>query len=288
MVGSRLTESVRWTEAREVARLFGELVGHASGAADFYGHFLERSSRLLSARVGVVLDTSPLQREPLRLNVLSSWGWLNERQRTIFRRDASDHLYRANPFLRALAGTLMRQEGEQAVTRRQLVRDHAWYHSPYVNETFRNLDLDDVMIGAAPLGPAGRWLWLGYLRAWGDRNGFSAHERKLALLLTTGLASAARTTRVGPRCWLPALALPRRLQQVRVFLLEGLSEKQIAGRLDLSPGTIHRHVTRLYAELGVTSRSEFFSLALEATQREACPFTERLCGRPAPPADSRR
>lgn len=288
MVGNRLTESVRWAQAREVARLFGELIGHVSGAADFYGHFLERSTRLIGARVGVVLDTSPLQRKPLRLSVLSSWGWLNERQRTLFRRDASDHLYRANPFLQAFAEALNGRDDEQAVARRQLVRDRAWYCSPYINDTFRHLDLDDVVIGAVPLGAAGRWLWLAYLRAWGDRSGFSARERKVVLLLSTGLASAARTTRLGLRCWLPALALPRRLQQVRTLLLEGLSEKQIAGRLELSPGTIHRHVTRLYSELGITSRSEFFALALEAVRREACPFAERPCGRSGPCADSKR
>ncbi|RTQ50772.1 response regulator transcription factor [Hymenobacter gummosus] len=58
----------------------------------------------------------------------------------------------------------------------------------------------------------------------------------------------------------PAL-LSVREQQVLQPLLDGLSEKQVAARLTLSPDTVHTYVKRLYEKLRVSSRSELLSRA---------------------------
>jgi DNA-binding CsgD family transcriptional regulator len=64
-------------------------------------------------------------------------------------------------------------------------------------------------------------------------------------------ASSADTGRVA--------SLPRRMRQVFDALLQGLSEKQIAERLKLSPHTIHRHVTLLFRRLDVAGRPELMA-----------------------------
>lgn len=46
-------------------------------------------------------------------------------------------------------------------------------------------------------------------------------------------------------------------------LLDGLSEKQVAARLDISPHTVHNHVREIYRTLGVTSRGELLAMFVD-------------------------
>lgn len=52
-------------------------------------------------------------------------------------------------------------------------------------------------------------------------------------------------------------------QRVLKWLLDGLSEKEAASKLDLSPHTVHNHVRRIYRTLGVTSRGELLALFVQ-------------------------
>jgi DNA-binding NarL/FixJ family response regulator len=45
-------------------------------------------------------------------------------------------------------------------------------------------------------------------------------------------------------------------QRVFVLLVQGLSEKDIAGQLSLSPNTIHTHVRAIYRTFRVRSRAQ--------------------------------
>ncbi|WP_432000535.1 ATP-binding protein [Streptomyces sioyaensis] len=56
--------------------------------------------------------------------------------------------------------------------------------------------------------------------------------------------------------------LTRREQQVLGLLAEGLTDKQIAGRLVISPRTAEGHVQRILAKLGCTSRTQAATWAL--------------------------
>jgi hypothetical protein len=53
---------------------------------------------------------------------------------------------------------------------------------------------------------------------------------------------------------------PRRQVQVLELFKRGMSEKQAALRLGLSPNTVHHHAKRLNEKYGVSSRSELLSL----------------------------
>lgn len=55
--------------------------------------------------------------------------------------------------------------------------------------------------------------------------------------------------------------LSGREREVLQALVDGLSEKQVAHRLSLSPDTVHTYVRRLYEKLRVRSRSELVSRA---------------------------
>lgn len=49
-------------------------------------------------------------------------------------------------------------------------------------------------------------------------------------------------------------------RRVLDHLLTGLQEKEVASKLDISPNTVHSHVTVIYRTLGVSSRAELLAL----------------------------
>ena len=57
--------------------------------------------------------------------------------------------------------------------------------------------------------------------------------------------------------------LSRRQRDVLHQLLRGMSEKEVARELGVSPHTVHTHVKRLYTEFNVTSRGELLALFVD-------------------------
>ncbi|SCF10472.1 DNA-binding response regulator, NarL/FixJ family, contains REC and HTH domains [Micromonospora viridifaciens] len=75
-------------------------------------------------------------------------------------------------------------------------------------------------------------------------------------------AAQGRTTlapavadRLMSRLRAPATALTRRETDVLVLVAEGLSNRAVAQRLHLTEGTVKSHLARIYAKLGVDSRT---------------------------------
>jgi DNA-binding NarL/FixJ family response regulator len=62
----------------------------------------------------------------------------------------------------------------------------------------------------------------------------------------------------------PSTELTARERQVLEGLVDGLSEKQVAARLALSPQTVHSYIKQLYRKLHVRSRAELVRHTLRA------------------------
>lgn len=100
------------------------------------------------------------------------------------------------------------------------------------------------------------------------KNATSLPQYKQAILdvLGGGAALSPSVARKALQHFQPAPSqqpglLSAREQEVLQALLEGLSEKQVAARLTLSPDTVHTYVKRLYEKLRVNSRAELLSRA---------------------------
>lgn len=61
--------------------------------------------------------------------------------------------------------------------------------------------------------------------------------------------------------WISSTLSPAQLA-VLLPLIQGLTQQEIADRLDLSPHTVHNHVRDVYRTLGVHSRVELLALVL--------------------------
>ncbi|MFD4034467.1 response regulator [Streptomyces sp. NPDC058637] len=90
------------------------------------------------------------------------------------------------------------------------------------------------------------------------------------------LAAAVRTAATGRTTLAPAVAdrlmnrlrtpgttLTRRESEVLALVAEGLSNQAIGARLHLTEGTVKSHLTRIYAKLGVDSRTAAVATATE-------------------------
>lgn len=97
-----------------------------------------------------------------------------------------------------------------------------------------------------------------------------AEEPALSRRLTLASRNTARDDGVEP----PAHLTPRQLE-VLALLCEGLPNKLICRRLDISPGTVKAHISSILRELGVVSRLQ----AVVASRRRGL-VGEALSGQP--------
>jgi len=112
---------------------------------------------------------------------------------------------------------------------------------------------------------------LGLHRAFGD-SPFTATEHKLIRIFHSELGRFWRRE-VMKKAQDPTSDLPPRLSQTLHELLSGLSEKEIAAKLELSRHTIHNYVKALHQRFEVSSRGELLAKVGAATKPD---FTPKL------------
>ncbi|MGA2499643.1 MAG: LuxR C-terminal-related transcriptional regulator [Tepidisphaeraceae bacterium] len=134
------------------------------------------------------------------------------------------------------------------------------------------------ILSQIPLPHLGTVDQLGLHRAWGDEAFTRAQHRLVRLLhLELGRLWSVDALRKAKD---PHNDLPPRLSQTLALLLEGCSEKEIAGRLELSKHTIHNYVKALHQRFDVSSRGELLAKAGKQIRPE---FRPRLMAEGATP-----
>jgi len=167
-----------------------------------------------------------------------------------------------DPFFRALrysTGRLVTR------TRRQLVPDTVWYRSVAWNEYRRPANVDDHITSVYQVTDDGAINVVAAHRAPGERE-FSPRELRLMAFFHAELGRLVGRSLVSATE--PTLdKLSPRLRQTLACLLEGDAEREVAGRLGLSPQTVHQYVKALYRWFGVQSRAQLLAYCIKRRGR---------------------
>ena len=142
------------------------------------------------------------------------------------------------------------------VSRVDCVDDDAW-HNPTNAATLDELGFDELLYSWVPLAESsGSYLLSGcvLLRRPG-RGAFGEIESRLAHLVF-GEAHPLHTLGLFAELADDLAPLPPRTRQVLALIVDGLSNKQVAERLGLSPHTVGDHLKVIHRHFGINSRSE--------------------------------
>jgi len=138
-----------------------------------------------------------------------------------------------------------------------------YHHLPLYGEFFKHLDVEDQLMVGISSACSGYLTGISVERGY---PGFSSEDRRTLDALQPHLATAhANAIRYSQalRSIVPDLHGPaRRLDRLTMRQLEileslaaGRSNAQIAAALDLSPGTVRKHLEHILRRLGVTTRT---------------------------------
>ena len=151
--------------------------------------------------------------------------------------------------------------------RRQVVSTRDWYRSELFNEFFRPADCNHQLVSSFATSANGAICCIGLHRRVRGRD-FSEREQRLLHFFHAELGALIGRVLVSVTDQRPD-GLPPRLRQTLHFLLQGDSEKQVAGRLRVSQSTAHEYITALYRRFRVHSRAELMAYAMKRLHQPA-------------------
>lgn len=227
-------------------------------------HLLDGVCSLLDAKVGMMLTEHEGKRYHFgRLTVTSVVGVApnmkmlvqpvaSEMQDRDYQ-DVSDNFF---PGLTRLYADLLRQ-GWVTSPRSEMTDEAAYHAAPYYLKFRKPLGCDDCIVSIRIVDVPRRPEGITIDRAHGER-AFGPREVAILKLLHDEIAPLIGL-RLATEEHLCRDGLSKRLRETLSLLLQGLSEKQVAGKLDLSVKTVHEYVGMLYKHFHVSSRGELMA-----------------------------
>jgi len=138
-------------------------------------------------------------------------------------------------------------------TRRELADDAAWYGSPFYERVAAAAGTDDNITSHVCVRALRRIHQISVMRRPGEAY-FGARETAVIRFLHAELAHLWRKPEA-----VEIDTLPKRLLETVAGMRRGLSRKEIATDLDISPHTVHTYERQLFDRFAVTSRGELLA-----------------------------
>jgi len=250
------SQAVRSFEYRAMLRIVGELGELPADPIERRTHALRSLCRLLGGAAGFFAETK-IEAGCYRIIAPASVGLESLPPGHL------DAYFRGELPLDP-CGTVMEglpDERAAAATRREIVPDDVWYRHAHYATTRGNFGLDDAVYARLDDRRSGRVFGMCVIRAVGDRP-FGARQREILRLFNGAAAPLYRLSAGdGPD---PLAGLSPRLRSVAECFLRGLTIKETAAELGLSPATVMSYSKPLYRALGVRSRPEMLAKLLPA------------------------
>lgn len=246
----RRSDQIGIHDLRLLFRLEGELGELPRGSDEQHLHALRGLNALVGAQVAIWGSFGDLARGGGSIRHAVHLGWGSDRERQVYL-DYLRHGQTRSPDP-AIARVAAAVDGPIGTfVRTQLLTNDEWYRDDHVHEYRRRCGVDAFM-HSVRADPAGGYV-ISLHRPWGGRP-FTERERRLVDLFHRESCALAP-----PR---PAPALSPHLDRTLRALRRGLSEKEVAAELGLSPHTVHEYVRSLYRRFEVKSRAELFARLL--------------------------
>jgi DNA-binding CsgD family transcriptional regulator len=255
------SDLLRVQDVRDAYRLIGQCRDLGGDPALWQRRMLEGACRLFGVPVAAGGEGRWI-RPHHAVEVFSAFdAGLDSRGRELYMAYHRDLGPRGDPIFRAL-----QQVPGRLVTRarRQLVSDATWYRSA-AWEYHRPIGIDEQLTSVYQVSEDGAISVIALHRA-AREHGFSPREQRLMTFFHEELGRLIGQALVSATEPSPDKLSPR-LRQTLACLLEGDSEKQVAGRLELSQATTHQYVTALYRHFGVQSRAQLLAHAFKRSRR---------------------
>lgn len=244
---------LRFEQTRELVRLLRETREIPPEGRGL--HLVSGMRRMLGAVVGGCVTDRDFQRggrgafQPVWLD-----GWDSSTIRAlepIARRGNVFH-----PVLRGMMERCTSRPGELLTEMRQgVVTNDDWYRSPYFVDHLRPARLDHHMFSTLRVDSSPTVQGLGFYRATSDRP-FDESDRALLHLFHLECGSLLEPASGD---WGALVPLARRERETLNCLLEGLSDKEIAARLEISRFTVQQYNKSLFRKFKVHSRAELIA-----------------------------
>jgi len=257
---------IRDEQARELFRIFEEGLELAGSGEAQTAHVIDRVRGLIRAVIGgeALVKLAPVP----EVRRWTDCGWPTESELERFRGYYAVAGIGANP-LAARMMEIYRPGFEMTVRREEIMTDDEWRRSPFFGEVLIPCRLDhsihSLRAGEDPDILSG----LGFARATGDRP-FDESDRDTIQLFHRGLLPILRWPS-RKQADTRRKSLTAREEAVMSRLLDGMSDKQIATDLGISPHTASQHVGAIFRKMGVRSRAELFALYVKRRGRRAHP-----------------
>jgi DNA-binding CsgD family transcriptional regulator len=251
-------------DVSKVIRLVREVCDRWDDPQAWREHLLHGACALMDGHVGMMLTEHEGRVHYFgRLSVTSVVGLPADKKMLVqpaisemqhrFYQDVSDNYL---PGLTKLYDDLVRQ-GWVTVERGQMADEKTYHAAPYYLNFRKQLDCDDYVASIRMVDVPRRPEGISIDRPHGAA-GFGAREVAILRLLHDEVAPLVGV-RLATEDHLCRDGLSRRLRETLSLLLEGMSEKQVAGELDLSIKTVHEYVGMLYKHFQVSSRGELLA-----------------------------
>jgi DNA-binding CsgD family transcriptional regulator len=242
---------IRVHRAREAVHLVGEV--RELGATTEAGrrHLVDGLLRLLGGAIGgAVLDTSyaPGLKRGIAHATLAGFD------RQIIEVFDTHHTQGSdfNPFHGAAMRRFASGEKPPVLTssNTELVARGEWDGSEWINEYVRPARVAHFICTLRMVGVAAA-TGVGFMRAAGDRP-FSEEDREILHLVHLGVGRFFAEPS-------PGAGLPPRIRETLDVLLTGVSDKEIAAQLGISPHTVRQYVKAILRAYGVSSRAQLIA-----------------------------
>jgi DNA-binding CsgD family transcriptional regulator len=252
------SQRLRHSDLKNIYRLIGDCRDEGADPIAWRRRLLEGMMQLTGARVAYVVGLSGFPGPDLRPAEMIQLGLEESKQTKLFA-EHFEFMFRGGED--ALLTAFMALPADRLNTRShiQMIDVDHWQRSESYQRFHREMDMEPGVLSMCPLQLQGVCYQhtLTVRRCVGERP-FTLRDVRLLNHLHQELAPL-----IGPRLAMAdepsASELSPRLQQTLRCLLDGLSEKQIADQLGISPTTVHEYVTALYRRFSVNGRAELMA-----------------------------